>query len=90
MSAEVAQQPTVDALGDESMVEEVVAALKSMGNSKSVGLLKLALHHRSTDTRVWREGKVPQRWGRSSMYSTEKTRLSVGTTVVYLSCEEAR
>lgn len=37
MTTKVLQQPTVHALGDELTVEGVVAALKSMGNSKAGG-----------------------------------------------------
>ena len=59
------------------MIEEVAVALRSMGKSKAVvpdelpvELLKLGLHHDLTILRdfhqiiirVWREGKVPQRW----------------------------
>ena len=76
MAAEVPQQPTVHALGDEPTVEEVTAALRSMGNSKAVGPdelpvkhFKLGLHHDPTvlrefhqvTIRVWRGVKVPQR-----------------------------
>ena len=76
VAAELPQQPTAHALGDEPKIEEVAAALRSMGNSKAVGpdelpveLLKLGLHHNptilrelhQTIIRVWREGKVPQR-----------------------------
>ena len=77
MAAGVTQQPTAHTLGDEPLIEEVTAALRSMGNSKAVGpdelpveLLKLGLHHDPTILReihqiiirVWCEGKVPQRW----------------------------
>ena len=77
VAAELPQQPTAHALGDEPKIEEVAAALRSMGNSKAVGpdelpveLLQLGLHHdptilrefHQTITRVWREGKVPYRW----------------------------
>ena len=77
MAAEVSQQPTAYALGDEPAAEEVAVALRSMGNSITVGLdqlpvefLKLGLHHYPTVLRefyqiiirVWREGQVPQRW----------------------------
>ena len=76
VAAEVPQQPTAHTLGDEPTIEEVAAALRSMGNSKAVGpdelpveLLKLGLHHNPTFfrefheiiIRVWRERKVPQR-----------------------------
>ena len=76
MAAEAPQQPTAHTLGDELTIEEVAAALRSMG-LKAVGpdelpveLLKLGLHHDPTIfrefhqiiIRVWREGKVPERW----------------------------
>ena len=59
------------------MAEEVTEALRSLGNSKAVGpdehlveLLKTGLYRYLTILqefhqiiiRVWREGKVPQRW----------------------------
>ena len=77
MVEEFPQQPTAHTLGDEPTIEEVAATLRSRGNSKAVGpdelpveLLKLGLHHNPTIfrefhqiiIRVWREGKVPQKW----------------------------
>ena len=77
MTAEVPQQPTAHALGGEPTAKEGTEALRSMGNSNAVGLdelpvelLKLGLHHDPTVfrefhqiiIRVWREGKVSQRW----------------------------
>ena len=73
MAAEVPQQPKAHTLGDEPTIEEVAAALRSMGNSKAVGpdelpaeLLKLGLHHNPTVfrefhqiiIRVWRDGVI--------------------------------
>ena len=77
MAAEVPQQPTAHALGDEPTAEEVTEALRSLGNSKAVESdklpvkpLALGLQHdlivlrefHQVITRVWREGKVPQSW----------------------------
>ena len=56
------QLPTAHALGRELTVEEAAAALRTMGNSKSVRLeefsvelLKLGLHHDPTVLRVFHE-----------------------------------
>jgi len=70
MAAEIPQQPTTHALGTEPTVEHVVTAIKSMGNSKTVGpdefpveSLNVGRHHDPTVLReslqvtiwVWRK-----------------------------------
>ena len=75
--AGIPQHPVAHVLGVEPTEEEVASALRSMANAKAVGpdelpveLLKLELHHDTTVlrkfhkviTRVWRDGRVLQRW----------------------------